>query len=527
MANNRRPFRYRAAAAAPAGDDAPAKRAGSAFESAPGEDRPRPAPERPEAAGDGDAYDRDAEGLDDLDGLDDFDDLNDREDWEDWDDLDDLDDLDDSEDSELRRRLILACKTLLAIAFSPILLPLGLIYLGVKKIRRSRFARRLRSLRRGETVDLSELSGEKRFVLQHMSDRQVRAMVRRFRGDDGEGDEAEGLALDEQTKARVESCRIRRAILDDQNRRWLDHMETLLRCRMQKPKGFDGMTPQQIYQKLCQYLEARHLPGPFVSKVVPELVYYVVNGELKRPLMLVGAPGCGKTTAVKIIAEAMGMASWHFDAVTRDTSHGLFGEGKSYASPDCGDLVSGMLRTGVLNPIYHIDEPDKTSSPTTRARFQDELLSLCDRAHDTFIDNFMGFPQPLKGMMFIFTVNTTETLSPPLLDRCELIRFKDIEEPRVQDIIADYAESERRSLLYDGALELDRDALRAAVAALYSRGVHSLRQHQKLVDQAFSLAFGQYVDTPRDAPGPVVVSEAMYAEVMEGGEFGTTRRAGF
>lgn len=76
-------------------------------------------------------------------------------------------------------------------------------------------------------------------------------------------------------------------------------------------------------------------------------------------------------------------------------------------------------------------------------------------------------------------------------------------------------------------MELDHAALRNAVAALYSRGVHSIRQHQKLVDRAFCDAFSAYVFNESEHPESVVVGEALYAEAMASGEFVTAKKIGF
>ena len=384
-------------------------------------------------------------------------------------------------------------------------------------------------VRRGK-IKISDLSLEKRFILECLSDEEIEALLNM--SDDLENAKEpfkieSDLCLDEATINKLNIFRDKRQRLDMQETRWLTTVESLLHCKYQKPQGFDGLSVQQIYRKLYDFLTAHYLPEAFVLKVVPELVYYVVNGEMKSPLLLVGAPGCGKTTAVKIISEALSMVSCHFDAVTKDTSHGLFGEAKSFQNPECGDLASGVSKAGVLNPIFHIDEPDKTSSPTTRARFQDELLSLCDNSRDDYTDNFLGFSLPLKGVIIIFTANTTDTISAPLLDRCEVIRFKDIEENRVQSIISEYAESEGQSMLYREALILNHEALHKAVATLYGQGIHSIRQHKKMVDRAFFTAFNYYVFNSEEKENSVVVDDALFTEAMNSGEFVTVKKAGF
>lgn len=381
-------------------------------------------------------------------------------------------------------------------------------------------------------VRLSDLSTDKRFVLQKMTDDEVSVMLSNTRRQpkpvqNGKEEVAGDLLLDEETMAKVRAYRGHQLKLDAQETRWLTTVERLLHCRYQKPQGFDGMTVQQIYRKLYDYLTEHHLPGAFVESIVPALVYYVMNGSMRRAIMIVGNPGCGKTTAAKVIADALGMASYHFDATSKDTSHGLLGEGKAYQSCEYGELIYGVCKTGVVNPLLHIDEQDKTSTPTTRASFQDELLPLCDGAHETYTDNFLRFPMPLKGIIFIFTVNTTDTVSPALLDRCEVIHFKDIEEDRVQAIIDDYAKEELQTLLYQGVLTLDHKALHQAVATLYKSGIHSVRQHQKMVDNAFRAAFNDYVFRASDDGHAVIVDDALYSDAMRRCDYITAKKAGF
>lgn len=381
-------------------------------------------------------------------------------------------------------------------------------------------------------VKLSDLSLDKRYILEMMTDDEVAIMLAELRSqatpDSSETEEIQGdLQLDEETMAKVKAYHDKKPRLDAQETRWLTTVETLLRCKYQKPQGFDGMTPQQIYRKLFDYLSAHHLPEAFIKSIVPALVYYVVNGEMRRPLMIVGNPGAGKTTAFKVICYALGMTYYHFDAAARDSSHGLLGEAKTFQSCENGEMVYGVSKTGVINPVFIIDEPEKTSTPLTRTSFQDDLLALCDGSHEDYTDNFLRFPLPLKGIIFMFTVNSTDSISAPLLDRCEVIRFKDIEEARVEDIIVDYARDELQTMLYRGVLELDDKALRRAVASLYGHGIHSVRQHQKMVDNALRAAFNRYVFQTSSEEHSIVVEQGFLSEAMEQGDYVTVKKAGF
>ena len=161
-------------------------------------------------------------------------------------------------------------------------------------------------------VKLSDLSSDKRYILEMMTDDEVGVMLSELRSQtkrhSKDTEEVQGdLILDAETMAKVKAYRDKKSRLDAQETRWLTAVETLLRCKYQKPQGFDGMTPQQIYRKLYDYLSTHHLPEAFIRSIVPALVYYVVNGELRRPMLIVGNPGAGKTTAFKVVCSALGM----------------------------------------------------------------------------------------------------------------------------------------------------------------------------------------------------------------------------
>lgn len=151
-------------------------------------------------------------------------------------------------------------------------------------------------VRRGK-IKLSDLTADKRYILENMTDDEVGVMLadmlRSSKPVNKEDGEDQGdLKLDADTMAKVRAYREKGSRLDAQETRWLTTVETLLHCKFQKPQGFDGMTPQQIYHKLYDYLTDHHLPETFIRSIVPALVYYVVNGEMRKPLMIVGSPRC-------------------------------------------------------------------------------------------------------------------------------------------------------------------------------------------------------------------------------------------
>lgn len=180
-------------------------------------------------------------------------------------------------------------------------------------------------------IDLDKLTVEKQYVISAMSNEEVRQMLMRTltshispSKDVGIcSDSAPLVNLDGLMKAKLEKHRSMRARLDDRASRWLDMTEKVLTLRYQNPK-YAGMDMHETFHVLREKLNNSFLPADFIDNLIPALLAYIVNGELARPVLVVGPAGCGKTTALEIIAEVLGMAYYRFDALTAFSSHGLY-----------------------------------------------------------------------------------------------------------------------------------------------------------------------------------------------------------
>lgn len=349
----------------------------------------------------------------------------------------------------------------------------------------------------GNMIDLDALTVEKQYIISAMSNEEVRQMLMQVLAPHYKSsvastpekqDNAPLVELDEIVKAKLTKHRNLQARLDDRASRWLDMTEKVLTLGYQFPK-YTGMDMHDVYRDLRKELNRHFLPEDFIENLVPPLMAYIVNGEMPRAALVVGPAGCGKTTALEIVATVLGMAFYRFDALTAFTSHGLYGEGASFSGPDIGDITKGKVETGFLNPFYIVDEVEKSPPPGNRTSFQDELLPICDKSQDSYMDNFLGFRLPLNHSVFMFTANSLDGLSEPLLDRVEVIRFPEVKVDRMKRIITSYATDMQRKNLYSGCITIDIPALNHAVERLYDLGTHSIRQHQNLVEYAFRTAF--------------------------------------
>ncbi len=188
--------------------------------------------------------------------------------------------------------------------------------------------------------------------------------------------------------------------------------------RITKPKRLQLISPN-VFSEIERIGEEQPNFAEVTELILTTLHSQAITGRAAQlpPMLLTGAPGVGKTRYIKRIAAALKLPFIDIQLAGVADAYKICGLSRYWGSGGTGLVVNTFVENDVANPVFLLDEIDKTRKSEQTDPLAVILLLLEKESSRYFKDSFLDLPLDVSHASFIATANDISELPEPLLSR--------------------------------------------------------------------------------------------------------------
>ncbi|WP_171015963.1 AAA family ATPase [Ramlibacter sp. 2FC] len=223
--------------------------------------------------------------------------------------------------------------------------------------------------------------------------------------------------------------------------------------------------------------------------LVPQLALSRLSAQRQfglTPLLLLGPPGIGKTSFCQALGVALSLPFHRINLESAQAGFEITGVARGWNSAGPGRLMRWLAADISVNGLFVMEELDKAGGDPR----YDPKAPLLQLLEEITVRTFCDLSMPevefdVSPVSFVFTANTLEGLSAPLLDRLTVFEIPAMTSDQAREV----ARRQYASLLENFTLPGEPPTL--TEEALDSLCVESPRRQRKLLQLALARAIAR------------------------------------